>query len=212
MSLIYTYKNITRNSTPYINNTELPDYTYVYGKPQPIKHWRKQLKPINKDTCNQKIEVFDANDCFGIKNGSNCIQTQKIQTGSTILSKNYYSSTKQYLQSKHKTYEQNQTLGTSLGDNKYNLTTTDLSNCSIIYKPSNQSFKQQGSVPASLKIMKTRNDSITKNSNSFRNPYGLSGSNFGNYHGGTPTFAKSNNNNCDDCNYIGYVRPNKFPM
>jgi hypothetical protein len=78
MSLIYTYKNITRNSAPTINNTNLPDYTYVYGKPQPIKHWRKQLKPVNKDTCNQKIEVFKANDCFGIQNGSDCIQTQKV--------------------------------------------------------------------------------------------------------------------------------------
>jgi hypothetical protein len=212
MSLIYTYKNSPRNNAPYINGINLEDYTYVYGKPQPIKHWRKQLKPVNKDICTQKIGVFHNNDCYGIQNGYQCIQTYKIQSASTILSKKYYNSTKQYLQSKHKTYQQNQTLGTSLGNNKYNITTSDLSNCSVIYKPSNNSFKQQGSVSASLNTMKIRNDSITKNSNSFRNPYGLSGSNFGNYHGGTPTFVKGKNNNCNSCEYIGYVKPNIFPM
>ena len=80
-----------------------------------------------------------------IQNGSNCIQTQKTQSGSTMLSKKYYSSTKQYLQSKHRTYELNQLWGLHWVIINGNLTTSDLSNCGIvIYKPGNQTFKQQG--------------------------------------------------------------------
>jgi len=60
----------------------------------------------------------------------------------------------------------------------------------VIYKPSNLAFKTQGGVSASLTTMKNRNNEITKNTNSFRSPYGLSGANFGKYHGYSPYFIK----------------------
>ena len=204
MSLIYTFRVTPQNNAPYINGIPLENYAYVYGKPQPIKHWRKQYDTSN---CRVKIETFKDNLCDGIKIGNTCIGgSQKVKhLGTTNLSKQYYSSNKQYLQSRQKTYSQNQVLGESTKDYTYQ-STYDMSGC-ITYKPSNSAFKTQGGVSASLVTLKNRNTEITKNSNSFRTPYGLSGANYGQYHGSAPYFIKSKTNQCTDCKYIGYVKP-----
>lgn len=215
MSLLFTYKNNTINNRPYINGKYLENYNYVYGRAQPIKHWRKQLETKDGKQCTTKIETFIDNICDGIKN-EYCVggTNNKKYSGSSILSKKYYSSTQQYLQSRHKTFNQNQTLGKVNDINIFSYNSSsiiDHSNCSqptITYKPSNLSFKKQGSVSSSLRTLKIRNDSISKNSNSFRNPYGLSGANYGLYHGGTPNTVKDKVNNCNQCDYIGYVNKN----
>jgi hypothetical protein len=204
MSLIYTFRVTPQNTPPYINGAPLENYAYVYGKPQPIKYWRKQYDTSN---CSVKIETFKKDTCDGIKVGNKCIGgTQKIKhLGTTNLNKNYYSSTSQYLQSRQKTYNQNQILGQNTKDYTYQ-STYDSSGC-VTYKPSNLAFKTQGGVSASLTTLKNRNTEITKNSNSFRTPYGLSGANYGQYHGNAPYFIKSKTNICKDCKYIGYVKP-----
>jgi len=203
MSMIYTYQTSPINKPPPINGYPVENYSYVYGKPQPIKHWRKQYDASN---CRIKTETFKNDTCNGVKVDGTCIGgTNSIRrTGTTNLTKTYYSSTKQYLQSKLKTYEQNQTLGAKIKDHMYQ--STDLSGC-VYYKPSNPSFQTQGGVSASLNTLKNRNTTITKNSNSFRTPYGLSGANFGQYHGNGSYFVKSKTNSCNDCKYIGYVNP-----
>jgi len=204
MSLLYSFRVIPQNKSPNINGITIENYNYVYGKAQPIKHWRKQYDTSN---CATIIETFKEDTCNGVKVGNKCIGgTNKIKyTGTTNLNKKYYSSTSQYLQSRQKTYNQNQILGNNTNEYTYN-STYDSSGC-VTYKPSNSTFKTQGAVSSSLNILKNRNTEITKNSNSFRNPYGLSGANFGKYHGNAPYFLKSKTNNCNDCKYIGYVKP-----
>ena len=204
MALLYSFSVNSKNKAPNINGYPIENYTYVYGKPQPIKQWRKQYDTSN---CGTIIETFKQDTCNGVKIENRCIGgTNNVKyLGTTNLKKNYYNSTKQYLQSRQKTYNQNQILGTNIKENTYN-SIYDSSSC-IIYKPSNLSYKTQGSVSSSLNTLKKRNIEITKNSNSFRNPYGLSGSNFGQYHGTAPYFLKNKINNCNDCNYIGYVKP-----
>jgi len=190
MSLVYTYQVTTKNSAPV-----QPDL-YVYGKPRPIQHWRKQY---DGSLCNLKTEVFKGPVCDGIKVNNSCIGgTNHIKrTSTTNLNKKYYNSTKHYLQSRQKTYIQNSILGENLKENTYTFT-TDGSGC-VVYKPSNNSFKTQGGVSASLNTMKQRNDTITKNTNSFREPYLLSGANFGLHHGNAPYFLKSKENKCISC-------------
>lgn len=193
MSLIYTFRVTPQNHYP------PSEYNYVYGKPQPIKHWRKQYKTSD---CNVKTETFKENVCDGIKLDNNCITRQVKHLGTTNLNKKYYTSTKQYLQSRQKTYEQRQTLGEKIKDYTYK-STYDNSGC-VIYKPSNLAFKTQGGVSASLTTMKNRNNEITKNTNSFRSPYGLSGANFGKYHGYSPYFMKNKTNVCyTNCSSTG---------
>jgi len=198
--MLYTYQVTPQNSRPIINGVNISDYTYVYGKPQPIKHWRKQYDTSN---CTVKIETFKNDIC----NGTNCVgKKNKIKrSGTTNLNKSYYTSTSSYLQSRTKTFNQNQTLGENTKDYTY-ASTTDASGC-VIYKPSNLAFKTQGAVSASLTTLKNRNSEITKNTNSFRTPYGLSGANFGQYHGSSPYFVKNKTNICNDCTYLGYTKP-----
>ena len=204
MSLFYSFRVNPQNKSPNINGLPLENYNYVYGKPQPIKQWRKQYDTSN---CATIIETFKQDTCNGIKVGNRCIGgTSKIKhTGTTNLNKKYYSSTSQYLQSRQKTYNQNQILGKNTKENTYN-STYDSSGC-ITYKPSNLAFKTQGGVSSSLTTLKNRNTEITKNSNSFRNPYGLSGANFGHYHGNAPYFLKSKTNNCSECKLVKPIAP-----
>lgn len=204
MALLYSFSVNPQNKPPSINGMPIENYRYVYGKPQPIKQWRKQYDTSN---CGIIIETFKQDTCNGIKIDNRCIGgTNHVKhLGTTNLKKNYYTSTKQYLQSRQKTYTQNQVLGTKIKDNTYN-STYDSSGC-VTYKPSNLSFKTQGGVCASLTTLKNRNSEITKNSNSFRNPYGLSGANFGQYHGNAPYFLKNKTNHCYDCKLVKPVVP-----
>jgi hypothetical protein len=187
MSLVYTYQVTSTNTAPVYHEG------YVYGKPRPLSHWRKQYD----ESCRLKTEVFKSPVCDGIKIENTCVGgTNSIRrTGTTNLNKKYYASTHHYLQSRQKTYTQNSTLGENIKENTY---TSNGSDC-VVYKPSNTTFKTQGGVSASLNTAKHRNDAITKNTNSFRDPYLLSGANFGLHHGNAPYFLKSKENKCTSC-------------
>lgn len=163
-------KNITTNSAVPTNSFPQPDNngSKIYtGKANPIKHWRKQLipaqkQPAGKVTVGQVMDrpggsvylVNQSSDCsnnpHSIKNylsghnpreyiKSECIpRTENLERiiicnpqritrpGSTILKKNYYTTSKAYLKSRVKLYEQNQTITPIKNDpNRYYTTSTD---------------------------------------------------------------------------------------
>ena len=129
-------------------------------KANPIKHWRKQLnsqyqsksKPtiddletpsnciITDETTNILYnKVISTTKCDGIYVEGTCKGgTNNIRRTSTILKPNYFSSTKQYLQKRCKTFDQNQTLGKQLNDNNYKSTncySDDSKTKCVVYKP-----------------------------------------------------------------------------
>lgn len=197
MVLVYTYQVVPIQTKPTVSLNHL----YVYGRAQPIKHWRKQY---DTDACRVVTEVIKQPTC-NLKTPEGCVGTSVVRRVKSNLSKTYYASTHHYLQSRTKTHTQNATLGASLKDYTFE-STYDASAC-VVYKPSNTTFQTQGGVSASLTTFNQRNKAITKNSASFRDPYKLSGSNFGLHHGHSPYFLKSKENQCPSCVYIGRVTP-----
>lgn len=158
LSLFYNYKthNYSKTTTETINcldgtskqvqtkGTSIPICNRV--KQNPLKHWRKQLKPyyetksstqISCDTiphksetgCNNsmfKTEVFKTNGCNGIKiidenNKTRCYggSYNVKRYGSNYNNKKYCYSSSQYLQRRMKTFEQNQNIGKNISKNTY---------------------------------------------------------------------------------------------
>ena len=162
-----------------------------HAKPNPIKHWRKQLMPIhptsstrvstnqvdnpsisivtNKSDDKHTIynQLLSTEGCLGVKNANDCIGgTNNVKrSASTVVSKKYSSSTKQYLQKRGKTFEQNQTLGKNTSDYSYNSAIPSYNSqdnlCkTVIFKPSNATFQIQGSVTASSYTAKIKQESL----------------------------------------------------
>jgi hypothetical protein len=131
-----------------------------------------------------------------------CCSNKIIRSASTNISKAYYTSSKQYLQSRGLTYDQKLSINTQAPNakknNEYLITScnnnTNKPYCNTtIYKPSNAAFATQGAVSSSTRLMKLQVDTINKNGNSFRSAWGDEGANAGKYHGTstTPYFLKS---------------------
>lgn len=100
-----------------------------------------------------------------IKNNSCCGEprNKQIRSGSTNLSSNYYTTSKQYLQSKCKTYEQNQVVynrnhETGVGRNDCQ---SSNNKCSIaVYNPNNKKYNTQGAVTSSERLLRLKYNSI----------------------------------------------------
>jgi len=133
-----------------------------------------------------------------------CPKNNIIRSANTNISKAYYTSSKQYLQSRGLTYNQKMSINTvapcvNAEKNNEFLINSCSNNTSkqqfntTIYKPSNASFATQGAVSSSTRLMKLQVDTINKNGNSFRSAWGDEGANAGKYHGTstTPYFLKS---------------------
>lgn len=168
--MIFIYGNTPKNTF----NVNIPNR--AYGKPNPIKHWRKQYnnnsnsKQISIDQSvtytksneciGLKQEVITSPECLGIKNNNKCIggQGNVKRNGTTILNKNYYNSIHNYLKSRNKTYEQNQNKGDYVKEYTYKITNANNELCepTMTYKPSNKAFNTQGSVQASANIVRKR--------------------------------------------------------
>lgn len=202
--------------------TKYDTITNISGKPNPIKQWRKQLQPsvssvvqshptINDlehstrtqdlntqlNACTGYNDIYYINECKGIPNTTN---DSKCTTGSsfvrrsasTIINKNFCWNSKQYLQSRSKTFDQNQTLGTHIKGPNYSRTscisyetissgelklngnsfTSNIPICTnsnnpIIHKPNNKPFKQQGGVSSSSRIAKLKHDTIVNSTNKY---------------------------------------------
>ena len=155
-----------------------------HGKPNPMKHWRKQLIPLNPTSSTQVSidqvdnpsvsilttqpsnhviynQLLSTTDCLGIDTVNGCVGgTSNVRrSGSTIISSKYSTSTKQYLQKRGKTFEQNQSIGQRKSGNVYY--STDNTCKTIVHKPSNSTFKTQGAVSAEGYTAKVKYDTLS---------------------------------------------------
>ena len=197
MSLLFTYTN--KGSSPafvYASNqrpmTKYDSIPNIPGKPNPIKQWRKQLQPsvsqnkvqshatiqtldraVRTDAsfCNSYTDIYNNEQCQGVKNEP-CVNITR--SANTIINKKFCWNSKQYLQSRCKTYDQNQTLGAPTGTpNEYfGASCTTKVNSSqvckpVIHKPNNKQFTQQGGVSSSSRIAKLKYDTIISSTNKY---------------------------------------------
>jgi hypothetical protein len=92
-----------------------------------------------------------------------------IRRSAGICSKNYCTTTKEYLQKRTKTYDQNQTKGKRLSEWTYTSgrgsESSDVSGtCNkIVIKPSNRPFQQEGAVSSSARTNKLKYESVMAN-------------------------------------------------
>lgn len=191
---VFAYPSNQRPMTKYDSINHIP------GKPNPIKQWRKQLQPSVgpivqshatiqdldhsiktqiDSTCKSYNDIYYINECNGIVNelsDANCTTGSAYvrRSASTIINKDFCWNSKQYLQRRCKTFDQNQTLGENVEgyDNEYfgaSCTKDPLGNACkpIIYKPNNKPFKQQGGVSSSSRIAKLKYDTIVNSTNKY---------------------------------------------
>ena len=187
---VFAYPSNQRPMTKYNSTPNIP------GKPNPIKHWRKQIAPsvsndviqshatlqalengvkTDMDLCKSYNDVLYVETCNGVSGSNPCVTgSYNIpRSASTIIDKTFCWNSKQYLQSRCKTYDQNQTLGKNTG-NVYEYfgasctTKSDGTPCKpIIHKPNNKAFKQQGGVSSSARIAKLKYDTIRGSTNKY---------------------------------------------
>jgi len=158
-----------------------------YAKANPLKQWRKQLIPTNpvsskqisiSQTINPSVSIiqdqncniiynqtFKTSTCLGVKTENGCIGgTNNVRrSGSTIVLQNYSTSTKQYLQKRGKSFEQNYSIGKEKENPVYYSTIPSYQAngeiCkTVIYKPSNDKFKTQGAVTSAGYTARIKND------------------------------------------------------
>ena len=164
-----------------------------HGKPNPMKHWRKQLMPLNPTSSTQVTtgqvdnpsisvlstqksshviynELLRTTSCLGVDTAKGCVGgTNNVRrSGSTIVSAKYSTSTKQYLQKRGRSFEQNQGIGQQKSGNVYYSTMPSYDSSgnvckTVIYKPSNSTFKTQGAVTAEGYTAKVKYDTVSTN-------------------------------------------------
>jgi hypothetical protein len=182
------------------------------------------------DEINHGIEVRDPhpNDKFfdTDANKTACVacnpENHVIKTASTIVDKKYYTDSRAYLQSRGRTYAQNQGTGVKVdghtyfdanhkplhpsdstkGPQYYNKTSGDQPDCSkpnqLVYKPNNQKFSTQGAVSSGSRLLRLKMDTINQNGASFASAYGSAAKNAGRYSSNSNAiyFLKSKHNKC----------------
>ena len=123
-----------------------------------------------------------------------CPQKRPVRTGSTLLSKAYYSDTRAFIESRGKSYVQNMSSEIkNCARPEYLETAAPACIKTAVYKPNNAAFATQGAVSAGLRLERLKRETITKNGKSFLTAYGMAAANAGNYHGSnfTPYFIKN---------------------
>jgi hypothetical protein len=101
-------------------------------------------------TCNGNIittEIFK-----DVQPNTVCNALKRVRGASTIVTNNYYNSSKQYLQSKCRTYDRASRPANDSNNN--------------VYKPNNETFSTQGAVSSSNYILHIQNQNIILNSSS----------------------------------------------
>ena len=146
-----------------------------------------------------------------------------IKSASTLIDKNYYTDSRAYLQSRGRTYTQNQATGIKVdgvsyfdsngkplhpsndvtkGPPSYNKTSGNEPDCPVpnklIYKPNNHKFSTQGAVSSGSRLLRLKVDTINNNAQSFASAYGLEARNAGRYSSNSNAiyFLKSKQNTC----------------
>ena len=119
--------------------------------------------------------------CDGIQTEKGCISgTNAIRrSASSLVDKNYCTTTREYLQKRCKTYDQNQTIdevisGTTYKSGSCATTTGVTGDCNVIqYKPSNNNFKVQGGVSASSRTSLLKYNALNKEKQTAQKNIGL---------------------------------------
>ena len=157
--------------------------------PRPLKVWRKRLNhPESSITSKASINQLNGSgatatnvpvshnvltdiehikeNCHSKRSNGECTA---IRRSAGACSKNYATTTKEYLQKRCKTYDQNETMGRKLalytytsGQGSENPGVTGICN-KIIIKPSNSSFQQQGGVSSSSRTNKLKYETVMAN-------------------------------------------------
>jgi hypothetical protein len=197
------YKTVTFGLITCTNvGTSLP---ICYKKlPRPVKVWRKRLFPDfksesklkptisqieNPGTVVQSIcqgnshvlytDINHLSTCDGVRTETQCVGgTNHIRrSSSTILDKNYCTTTREYLQKRCKSFDQNQSVGKNISGTAYNSgmgfeAGNVTGNCNVIqYKPSNNRFKVQGGVTSSSRTSLLKSQAINQSKqNVYKNP------------------------------------------
>lgn len=179
--------------------------------------------------CGNGAVITDpANNEFG-KCISGDPETNVIKTGSTLLKKNYYQTTKAYLYSRGQTFAQKSTTerrpgvtyidqdgnpvwptNSANGSQVYDIPTcptvcSDSLPVTTIYKPNNVNYGVQGAVDSSTRMMRLKQQAMNTNGASFTSAYGMAAANAGKYSTiSGPYFIKSKVNVCRPINYYSY--------
>ena len=196
---------------------------------------------------NHGIEIRDPhpNDKFfdADSNKPACVacnpENHVIKTASTIVDKKYYTDSRAYLQSRGRTYAQNQGTGVKVdgltyfdangkplhpsnnasnGPPNYNKTSGDQPDCSkpnqLVYKPNNQKFSTQGAVSSGSHLLRLKMDTIDQNGASFASAYGSAAKNAGRYSSNSNAiyFLKSKHNKCSPHRRTGSKRKCDKPI
>uniref|UniRef100_A0A6C0EVD5 Uncharacterized protein n=1 Tax=viral metagenome TaxID=1070528 RepID=A0A6C0EVD5_9ZZZZ len=195
----FTYNNWKGGATTYAYPSNQPHFTKydtcvnLPGKPNPIKQWRKQLSPyvslntVQSHPTIQDIEgsiktepavnlsviyedVVHLNKCKGVesspcKTGSFAVR----RSANTIINKKFCWNSKQYLQSRCKTYDQNNQIGSNVEGTEFlsGACVNDCKNKHVIYNPNNKEFSCQGGVSSSSRIAKLKYDTIRNSQNTY---------------------------------------------
>ena len=268
-------------------------------KPNPIKHWRKSLRPSDvngisraaysiqsdmpganvplgtdvnccdgEDGIQQVVQQYiapsisaedalrqgtfvqgpnDSTVCIDCNPETNIIRsamTEKMinprEVNGELVFKKYSFSTKEYLRSKCKSYEQNLsgalrsdvqysqqkgccTVPFPYNDESVGPQTREALNCpdecqmtgnhvNIIVKPNNQQFFQQGAVSSSSRLARLKYNTVQSNAASFRSAYQAQAASAGRYraNGNAPYFIKSKDQRT--CNSADYFRQGNHTM
>jgi hypothetical protein len=155
---------------------------------------KQTVKPLNQQNeiyCNAKIP-FDINDQINVK----CLSAQsnalRKTRSSGIIKPKYYTTTKQYLYNRKRTFEQNQFNYLKSGDpnalpgsaasfkNTYEsgggvFNTKDngkILNCPVVYKPCNYNYSKNTAVESSTRVDRIKYNALNHISSSYKGVYG----------------------------------------
>jgi len=171
----------------------------IPGKPNPIKQWRKQLAPyvnnftvqshptiqdleqstktqsptVNLSVIYENVEHLDK--CKGVEGSDPCSTGSFAirRSANTVINKKFCWNSKQYLQSRCKTFDQNSKIGVNIEGSKYlsgsciDDSKSVCKNQNVIYKPNNTQFAQEGGVSSSARIAKLKYDTIRYTQNKY---------------------------------------------
>lgn len=146
----------------------------------------------NSPTTYLDMKTYDDKNYCSIAENGVCFSPQqnakrRIRT-SGVIKNNYNMDTKQYLQRRNLSFEQNQYNFLQSGDsavkpgsaasllNVYTMQSSPTSDClqnaKVVYKPKNSQFAQNGAVSSSSLIARKKYNTITSNAHEYLLPYG----------------------------------------
>jgi hypothetical protein len=133
---IWTYTNNPTNHCRYVNHITLDSNGNIVHQ---TRQFKRSSKPISLifdrpggyiNTCKT---TFTNNDIIkNVNNNEPCNSVKRVRGASTLITQNYYSSSKQYIQSRCKSFDKHQRKSTN-----------------SVYEPNNDKFSTQGAVSSS---------------------------------------------------------------